>query len=414
MTRRFAALFVALWAGLGGAAYAQTDAAVHGRLEVQSALLIARPDSLARGAGGAAAGDLSGTLRLTFEPSAGHWSLSVHALAAFEDGAGERLERETAQRLPVPPPSLLDLERSLVDRGPLTASVSLDRLAVGYAGPDLVVRVGRQALTWGSGLVFRPMDLFDPFSPAATDTEYKPGTDMAYAQWLLPGGADLQAVVAPRGARAGQPPTWSESAFALKLHASLVGHGTDWLIARDHGDLVAGIGVNGALGGATWNLELVPSAPAGGGVNLSAVANLSDAVTAFGRNATIFAEYFRNGPGVAGGALNLASLPSPLVSRLSRGQVFTVRRDYVAVGSSLELTPLVTLGATLIVDADDASAFALATGTISLADNAALILGAEVPAGPARSEYGGAAVTVGNRVTAAPPASLYVQVRRYF
>ena len=122
-----------------------------------------------------------------------------------------------------------------------------------------MVRVGRQALTWGSGLVFRPMDLFDPFSPSATDTEYKPGVDMLYVQRLFADGSDLQLIVAPRPQVKEGPLTADASSFALHYHLTLFGHQTTLLVARDHGDWVGGAGLNGALGGATWNVELVPT-----------------------------------------------------------------------------------------------------------------------------------------------------------
>jgi hypothetical protein len=54
------------------------------------------------------------------------------------------------------------------------------------------VRIGRQAITWGNGLIFNPMDLFNPFPPADIQRDYKVGDDMALAQVALPYSADLQ------------------------------------------------------------------------------------------------------------------------------------------------------------------------------------------------------------------------------
>ena len=33
-------------------------------------------------------------------------------------------------------------------------------------------------MSWGNGLVFQPMDLFNPFTPTAVDRDYKPGNDL--------------------------------------------------------------------------------------------------------------------------------------------------------------------------------------------------------------------------------------------
>jgi hypothetical protein len=258
------------------------------------------------------------------------------------------------------------------------------------------------------------MDLFDPFGPTATDTEYKHGVDMLYVQRLFADGSDLQFILAPRPSRADGPATVDASSAALHFQTTLFGHGTTLLLARDHGDWVTGLGVNGALGGATWNVELVPTVLKAGGVRVSGIANISDALTLFGRNATVFAEYFRNGFGVAGQPFDLASLPPDLVDRLARGQVFDTRRDYLAGGATLEVTPLLDLSPTLIVDLNDGSVLALAAATYSLADNVTLAAGVQAPIGRARTEFGGLPLTPSSPVSLAPPGQIYLQLRRYF
>ena len=258
------------------------------------------------------------------------------------------------------------------------------------------------------------MDLFDPFSPSATDTEYKPGTDMLYGQRLFSDGSDLQLIFVPRPARRGGPVTTEESSLAMNLHNTLLGHHTTWLLARDHGDWVAGVGVNGALGGASWNVKVVPTVLRQGGTRVSALANISDATTLFGRNATVFAEYFHNGFGVAGGRYDLADLPRDLLDRLSHGQLFNTRQDYFAAGLTLQVTPLLNLSPTLIANLDDASAFALLAATWSFGDNLTLAGGFQVPIGPARTEFGGLPIAPAGARVLASPGQIYLQLRRYF
>ena len=60
------------------------------------------------------------------------------------------------------------------------------------------MKFGRQAITWGNGLFYAPMDLVNPFDPATIDTEYKAGDDMLYLQYLQDNGNDLQAAVVVR------------------------------------------------------------------------------------------------------------------------------------------------------------------------------------------------------------------------
>jgi hypothetical protein len=410
---RLAALAL-LGALAAGAAQAQSDNGLHGRLELSDSGLFSQGDSVEAALGAKDSDEALASLRLTWEPTFGPWSLQVHGLASVEDGPAVALSRAEASVLPTPPATWLNLTATFANRDNLEGQATIDRLAVAYTTPDLVVRVGRQAITWGSGLVFRPMDLFDPFSPSATDTEWKPGVDMLYVQRLFPDGSDVQFIVAPRPARQGGSPTSDASSAAVHVHTTIAGDQATFLLARDHGDWVAGVGLNGALGGATWNVELVPTFLRRGGTRVSALANISDAVTLFGRNATVFAEYFHNGFGDTNTALALATLPPELADRLARGQLFNTRRDYLAGGLTLEVTPLFTVSPTLIADLNDGSVLALAAGTWSLGDNLTLIAGAQAPIGPARTEFGGLPLSTGSPILFAPPAQVYAQLRRYF
>jgi hypothetical protein len=186
------------------------------------------------------------------------------------------------------------------------------------------------------------------------------------------------------------------------------------LLSRDHGAWVGGVGVNGAIGGASWNVELVPTFEGHGTTRVSGLANVSDAVTIDGRNATVFAEYFHNGFGVASADLALSNLPPDLADRLARGQLFNTRRDYLAGGLTLEVNPLLNVSPTLIADLNDGSVFILFSGTFSLTDDLALTAGAQAPIGGRGTEFGGLPLSPGALTFLAPPGQVYVQLRRYF
>ena len=405
-----AAILFALW--LAGTA--ATAGEFHGRLELQDSASFARNDSLDAALRAQSRNDLLGNIRLTWEPGWQHWSFSLHYVLAVQNGDSVSLARALSGLLPASPATWFNLTERFVDHAQLAGTQSIDRLSLTYNTSELVIRVGRQALSWGSGLVFRPMDLFNPFSPRATDSEYKPGTDMLYAQSLFPDGSDLQFIMVPRPAHPGAWPSTNASSAALHLNTTFFGHQTTWLVARDHGDWVFGAAINGALGEATWNVELVPTFERSGAVRVSALVNLSDAVTLANRNAMIFAEYFRNGFGAGEGNFLLAALPRDLTDRLGRGQLFDTRRDYLAAGMTLELDPLLISTSSIILDLDDASLLLLLSETYSVTDNLNLIAGAQVPIGPARSEFGGMPLADGNLLTLAPPAQLYLQLRQYF
>ena len=390
---------------------------VHGRLELQNVAAFDRAVSLSAMLGARNRDDALGDLRLTWQPRWNDWSFDIAYEASAVYGDAPMLANGSAALalLPqAPPATWWNLSDTFVNDRHLVAMHKLDRLSVTYTGEHLVLRLGRQALTWGSGLVFRPMDLFDPFAPSATDTEYKPGTDLLYGQWLFDDGSDLQLVVVPRPARQGGALTSNASSYALHFHTALGAFQTTWLLARDHGDWVAGIGVNGALGGATWNLEAIPTFVRDGKTYASALANISDATTFLGRDLTLFAEYYRNGFGLSARRYAVSDLPAPLIGRLVRGQVFDTGRDYLAASATLQQTPLLAISPTLIANLNDGSFYGIAQATCSLRENLNLIVGSQFAIGPNGTEFGGIPLNAYMPVYAGEPTLFYVQLRQYF
>jgi hypothetical protein len=310
----------------------------------------------------------------------------------------------------------LDLDRTLSQTGSRLLVARLDRLSVGYTGDRLVLRLGRQALSWGDGLVFQVLDLFNPFPPNAADTEYKPGTDMLSGQWLFPSGDDLQALVVPRRTRAGGPLAAAASSFALKWHHFAGGREVGLLAARHYDDTVVGGGFTGDLAGGVWRFDATWTRLAGGGAAVSAVANLDHSWVWGGKNVYGFAEVYRNGFGATHLAAGLPGLDPALVARLERGEVFALGRDEVAAGARVELDPLTSLAPTLIANVHDGSGLALAQLSRDLSNDLRLDAGIQLPWGGRGSEFGGLAVLpdASDGPFLAPGRWLWVRLSRYF
>jgi len=411
----------ALWTGLlaagalAAAAGGSVAQDVSGRIELTYGHVTTPATSLSALFGPTAYDQFSTNARLRWQHRWGDVSATFHYRLSVESGPGVSISRAIAATMPPPPPgNILNMERTYVDSGNHRTTGRVDRLWLGYTSPDVVLRVGRQALTWGAGMVFHPMDIVAPFSPGAQDTEFKPGTDMVYAQWLLPSGSDVELIAVPRRAVAGGPATAKASTFALRFEGEFGDLGTEVILARDHGDLTAGLGLSGPLGGATWNVEVVPTRLASGATRTSALANISNAVQIMDRNTLIFAEYFHNGFGMPAAATSLLAMPAALNDRLARGQVFSLKRNYLATGFNMDWSPLVTVGANAIVNLDDKSALAVAQVNWSLSDNSNLIFGARVPVGPRGTEFGGMAPGLVGPPWAVPDRTLFVQFRQYF
>lgn len=386
---------------------------ITGRVELTYGSYTAPAGSLAAGLGFGDYGAFSGNARLMWSKRIGDWSAEAHYKLTANSGDGAAFSRAvSAFSMPVQR-TYFDWDWTLSDTDELVASHGIDRLWLGYSTPNFVARFGRQALTWGAGTMFHPMDLVAPFSPDTTDTEFKPGVDMFYLQWLMKNGSDLEFITVPRREVAGGPATWNASTVALRYRTDLGDLGANVILAKDHGDLTAGLGLSGSLGGAAWNAELVPTRLADGTVLTSGLANISVATQVFEKTTVLVAEYYHNGFGLAApGALD--SLPTYLSERLALGQVFTTSQNYLGLGLTMELTPLVNLGTSAIINLDDQSYLALANLNWSLGDNSSLSLGAQMPGGSTGTEFGGLSLSGGSAPFATPQSSVFLQFRHYF
>ena len=404
-------------------AAADTSAKFKGELKLQSLYLDTPSGSLSAALGVGSHLDSALNLRLMGEGQIGsNWSWDSAFVFDLRRGEGVELDHrlyafDPALYTPAERRQWWDLQHSFTDTGKDYAQLRIDRLNLAYSSEHAVVRLGRQVLTWGGGLVFHPMDLFNPFPPNALDTEYKPGSDMLYGQWLFDSGADVQGVVAPRRDPLTGDVESDQGAAGLKWHGfagQTQQYSYELMAARNYKSDILGMGLTGALGGATWTTELVPTRLPDAGLRTSWLANMQYAWSCFGRNCNGYAEYFHNGFGTGSSGVALDSLPAPLTERIARGELFTLARDYLALGVTLEWTPLLDIKPLLITNLDDNSTLLLVQAVHSLSDNVNLTLAAQSGIGPRGTEYGGLELIAGSGIYAPPNRYLYARIDWYF
>ena len=345
----------------------------------------------------------------------GRWDARMHyELLAF---GGDSLEtRRTLSGtavtgLPSDDRRLFDLTDEITDRKSVAAVHRLDRLSVGYCGQRLVVRAGRHAVSWGNGLVFIPLDIFNPFSPTAVDKDYKTGDDMIYGQWLFDGGDDVQIIVLPRRDPVSHDLETDQGSIALKYHGMEAGIDYDLLAARHYDEPLLGIGLAKDWHGAIWRLDVSITELGDGGYATSFVTNLDCSWTWFGRNVYGYIEYFRNGVGETD--KNYTTTNRDLQERISRGEVFNLGRDYLAAGMQIELTPLFNLLPSMIWNINDKSLFLQVRATYDWKENILIIGGINLPYGDRGTEFGGIPVE-GTDCFDAPGTEGYLRVSYFF
>jgi len=325
--------------------------------------------------------------------------------------AGVPLYR-TASGLPDDSRQLFDLTHETADRSRLYAEQRLDRLYVGHTSARQTLRIGRQAVSWGHGLVFQPLDFVNPFSPIAIDKDYKTGEDMFYGQWLVEGMNDVEAMVVPRRDPATDRVEGDQSSYAIKYRSRFSGVDVDLLAAHHYAENLAGFGVVKSVGGAVWRMDISHTDLEHGGSAISLVTNMDYSWMWGGKNAYGYVEYFHSGVGETDRA-NYATPNTELSDRLARGELFTLARDYAALGLQVELTPLFNLFTNLIANLDDGSKYLQLRGVYDWQQDVQLMAGVNLPSGKRGTEYGGVPVT-GTSFFAAAGKSVYLRGAYYF
>lgn len=377
--------------------------------------------SLFRAVAGSESYDIEGDLRLNLTLDRESWSFaSAYQLFAVHGDSIEwtrnlgTVGSAFIDRLPDDERRLFRLTDVIRDEGRNAFVHRLDRLSLSYTSDKAFVRFGRQALSWGNGLFYSPMDLVNPFDPATIDTEFKPGDDMLYLQYLRDNGDDVQgAIVFRRDPLTGDVDA-DEATVTLKYHGFAGDNEYDLLIADSYGDTVLGVGGVKSIGGAIWRGDIVATDTADD-IRLQVVTNLSYSWVWASKNMSGAIEYYFNGFGQHGGRYDPASLTAnpELLARLARRELFALGRNYIAGSLLIEMSPLWTLTPTLLANFDDPSALLQLVTQYSLSDNMTLLGSVNLPLGSDGTEFGGIDAGLPNTYLATG-ASLFAQFAWYF
>jgi hypothetical protein len=421
MRNDFAASCLALFAALTSISQAaNTQYAWNGHTKMRLLGQAFDSNSIFHDLTGASAWDGEGDLRLNFSARDRGWSFKAdYQLFALY---GDRVEysRDLAmgtglpfERFPGDDRRLFDLTHTLSDSGKFASLHRLDRLSIGYSTDSTVLRAGRQALTWGNGVFFSPLDIVNPFDPATIDAEYKAGDDMLYAQHLRKNGDDLQAAwVVRRNPISGDVES-AASTSALKYHRVAGDNEFDFLIARSYETTIIGIGGNRSMGGAVWRADLILTEDTDWTVEL--VTNLTYSWTWSGKNISGAVEYYFNGFGQSDSRHDLQSLGQnpELLARLARRQTFSIGRHYLAAGMTIELSPLWLITPNVFMNLSDQSVLLQWVTQHNLGDNLTFLGALNIPIGPSGTEYGGIEAGMPDQFVS-QSAGLFMQLAWYF
>ncbi len=285
---------------------------------------------------------------------------------------------------------LMDLTKTICDNDEYNLYHRLDRLVLILQPEWGNIRIGRQALTWGNGLLFNPMDLFNPFAPTDIDRDYKIGDDMITTQFSLYKTYDLQFLYVPRRDSDSHNVEWNDSSLAGKLHFVSGTTEFDIMAGRHYKDEVIGLGSQGYLGDTVWRMDATWTfLPEESRKNsyLSLVANMDYSWVWLKKNFYGFIEFYFNGLGKNN--YTKAYSDPDITERLVRGDMFSLGRTYLSGEIQAELNPLLNVYFTIINNLADLSGILQPRLNWDMAENTQLTFGANISYGKTGTEYGG-------------------------
>jgi hypothetical protein len=347
-------------------------------------------------------GNMEGRLKNTVFAAEGRLYLETHYEAVLLGGDTWHNQRKLQNRFPgvfrkdfllIRPVQddrqLMDLSDVIEENDDYVLYHRLDRLALTFLPTWGQVRLGRQAVTWGNGFLFNPMDLFSPFPPTDIERDYKIGTDMAFAQVGLGDIAGVELLYVPRRDPTDNDVKWDQSSLAGKFHVSFGTTEFDIMAAHHYDDPVVGLGTRGYLKDAAWRLDATWTFldHNGGSGYLSLDANMDYSWVWMKKNFYGFIEFFFSGVGRTD--YSRAVVDPQIVERINRGELFTLGKEYLSGHVRVELHPLFNLSLTAINNLSDPSGVLQPYATWDVTQNLEMTFGGNIFWGSKDTEFGG-------------------------
>jgi hypothetical protein len=332
--------------------------------------------------------DGSGEFRLKNKVLFGHWGyFETHYETVLSGGDTRRTAKSLEQLFPgqiagpLGPPNddlrVMDLTSIIDEDDDSILYHRLDRFFLAVQPEWGTVGIGRQVVTWGNGLLFNPMDLFNPFAPTDIERDYKVGDDMINTQFGATHIGDFQFLWVPRRDPGSRDVVWDASSLAGKWHFATGTTEFDVMGARHYRDYVAGLGSTGYLGDAAWRIDATWTFLHRDEDDfLSLVANMDYSWVWWQKNLYGLIEIYYNGLGSDDYAE--AFVDPDIVDRLERGELFTLGRAYLAGTVQVELHPLFNVYLTVINNLADPSGILQPRAIWDIAQDVQMTLGGNI------------------------------------
>jgi hypothetical protein len=277
-----------------------------------------------------------------------------------------------------------DLSWNIFNGDGMVFNTSFDRAYIDITFQTVQIKVGRQRVNWGIGLVWNPNDIFNAFSYIDFDYEERPGSDAVSITWYRSATSSLDVV----GKIAGNPLDSAHRSVTLaaRYFFNLKDYDFQFIAGKYNDDIVGGFGWSGAIKNVSFRGEISAFTPVTDRhiTRETAVAATVEADYTFGNQLYLHGAALFNSSGKLKGAggMNLLSVQNELsAKKLSYGKVELFGQ------ASYPVSPVFNMGLAAMLNPADLSAYLSPNCTFSLADNLDLMLNTQLLLGKPGTEY---------------------------
>ncbi|MCY3884220.1 MAG: hypothetical protein OXG24_04815 [Gammaproteobacteria bacterium] len=357
--------------------------------------------------------NLRSNVRYMYDRSKSRWSFEFHGVGhGVVSNTGYFAENSSSSRLFDPEPSgYWNLSKELVSGSRHFASVNIDRLRLTYRSEEWRVMIGRLPVSWGRGIVYQPLDVFNAYPPTAIDREFKPGNDSLVVERLFNNGSELQLLSTFRDSEHVHVASGSSSTHVFKGYFASGESEIDLILGRHWDETIVGMSVASPVSSILVRADVVFTCEDMESCTISAVVNADYSHGIMGGLLYTFAEYFYNGFGVTSKHKKTTNLPKRLLAGIQRGEIFAYGRHLIATGASVTWHPLWNQSLSLLVNANDGSFLVQTNITFVPTDNVNLTFGMLLPVGDTNEEFG--AIELEDSLTTGGNSGLFFELSYY-
>jgi hypothetical protein len=281
-----------------------------------------------------------------------------------------------------PPTPWLTMQKTISTGTANGYGIGAYRAWIGVQDEAGVLRVGRQRVAWGTGKIWNPTDVLNPYQPTSVERDERRGVDAVYGRAGIGTLGQAELVWAPRD-------SWIDHALLARVRGNAGGWDASLLGGKVAGSTAAfmvggdfaGTWLDGTLHGewaAFHPQSRTPYWKAGLGWDYTVD---SEKTLRWLKDATFVFEYFHAG----NGSTDRARYDfGPVLS----GTEVSVAQNYFGATFSDDLHPLVKLESFALVNADDGSTFFSPSLTWNALNNLYLTAALQRFGGERSTEYG--------------------------